>query len=36
VRCLRLARYANNLSIAGLIMTIVGTCCLVLVIAIKA
>ncbi|HTC27729.1 hypothetical protein [Dyella sp.] len=36
VRCLRFARYANNLSIAGLIMTIVGTCCLVLVIAIRA
>jgi hypothetical protein len=36
VRCIRFARYANNLSIAGLIMTIAGTCCLVLVIAIKA
>lgn len=36
VRCVRLARYANNLSIAGLIMTIVAACCLALVIAIKA
>jgi hypothetical protein len=36
VRCVRLARYANNLSIAGLIMTIVGTCCLVLVIGVQA
>lgn len=35
-RGFRLARYANNFSIAGLIMTIVGTCCLMLVIAIKA
>jgi len=36
IRCLRLARYANRLSIAGWIMTIAGTCCLALVIAIKA
>ncbi|RUL63435.1 hypothetical protein EKH79_13680 [Dyella dinghuensis] len=36
MHCVRFARYANGLSIAGLIMTIVGACCLALVIAIKA
>jgi hypothetical protein len=33
---LRLARYANRLFIAGLSMTVLGTYCLVLVIAVKA
>lgn len=36
MQCFRLARYANNLSIAGLLMTVAGTCCLVLIIAIHA
>jgi hypothetical protein len=36
MRSLLLTRYANRLSIAGLSMTIIGICCLVLVIAIKA
>ena len=35
-RCFRLARHANRLSIAALIMTIIGVCCVVLVIAIRA
>jgi hypothetical protein len=36
IRCFRLARYANHLSMAGLFMTIAGTCCLMLVAAINA
>jgi hypothetical protein len=36
VHCFRLARYANHLSILGLLMTIAGTCCLMLVVAISA
>ena len=34
-RCFRLARHANHLSIAALAMTIIGTCCVVLIIAIR-
>jgi hypothetical protein len=36
MHCFRLARYANNFSMAGLYMTIAGTCCLVLVAAFNA
>jgi hypothetical protein len=36
MRCVRLSRYANNFSIAALSMTIVGTCCVVLLIALQA
>ena len=36
MRAPHLARYANNLSIAGLSMTIVGICFLMLIVAIKA
>jgi hypothetical protein len=36
IRSFRLSRYANRLSVAGLSMTIIGICCLVLAIAIRA
>jgi hypothetical protein len=36
MQCFRLARYANNLSMAGLLMTVAGSCCLVLIVAINA
>jgi hypothetical protein len=36
MRSLLLTCYANRLSVAGLSMTIIGICCLVLVIAIRA
>lgn len=36
MRSFLLTRYANHLSVAGLSMTLIGICCLVLVIAIRA